>query len=282
MFVFQSMSHISLFTTLVVLVFVWVATRMVPHISVIQFIKQLMTSRKFLLHFGALLLILYLNKLEMKVESTLGVPYDYANLFHSIEGDLVYWIQHTFLNPNLTYLLTFIYVIVFPALMIASLIIYTGTGKHKMFYATCYAIMTNYIVAIPFYLFLPVNEVWYFHPHVDFLIPSIFPSFEQDYRPLSGLNNCFPSLHTSISVTVALLAYQSGNRVWKWITGVSALLVLFSIFYLGIHWFVDMLGGVALAVTAATLGMKLAARTEYMGELQLGTSVRSRQKVSEN
>ncbi|MFD2612598.1 phosphatase PAP2 family protein [Paenibacillus gansuensis] len=280
MFIFQSMTNISIATTVVVLLFLMVSTRRSPLAAVTAIASNLLKSRSYLFHFAALLGILYVNKLEMKVESQFPVVYDFAALFHQIEGNFVYWIQHTFMNPSLTYVLTFMYVIVFPALMITSLCIYTTTQNYRLFYATCIAIMMNYLVAIPFYLFVPVNEVWFYHPQVDFLIPSIFPSFETDYRPLSGLNNCFPSLHTSISVTVALLAYHSGNRIWKWITGISAAVIVFSIFYLGIHWLTDMIGGVLLAIAASTVGLKLAARSETVGSMNLMQRVPSRQKMS--
>lgn len=125
--------------------------------------------------------------------------------------------------------------------------------------AVCYAVIINYAVAIPFYLFFPVNEVWSYPPAaVEFRMLDVFPSFEENYRQLSGLDNCFPSLHTSISVTVALLASQSGNRRWAIFTSISALIVIFSIFYLGIHWLTDMIAGTILAITASWLGMKWA------------------------
>ena len=131
-----------------------------------------------------------------------------------------------------------------------------------MLYATCYAIIINYAVAIPFYLYLPVNEVWSYAPAgVRFVMLDIFPKFEQEYRPLSGLNNCFPSLHTSISVTMALLAFRSGNRLWMIITSIAAILIVFGIFYLGIHWLTDMFGGVLLAVLASSLGIQLSRMT---------------------
>lgn len=103
---------------------------------------------------------------------------------------------------------------------------------------------------------------------------DVFPKFEQEYRPLSGLNNCFPSLHTSISVTMALLAFRSGNRRWMVITSISAVVIVFGIFYLGIHWLTDMIGGTLLAVLASTVGVQLAKLTLRGREESL--SVRSR------
>ncbi|MMZ61443.1 undecaprenyl pyrophosphate phosphatase [compost metagenome] len=121
--------------------------------------------------------------------------------------------------------------------------------------------MINYLIAIPFYLLFPVNEVWSFAPSgASLYMLEAFPEFNTIYRPLSGINNCFPSLHTSISVTVAILAVRSGNRRWATIAVSSAAIIVFSIFYLGIHWLTDMLGGLILASIASSLGLKWADR----------------------
>lgn len=161
------------------------------------------------------------------------------------------------------------------SVLAASLGVYLLDKNRVMLYATCYAIIINYAVAIPFYLYFPVNEVWSYVPAgVRFTMLDVFPKFEQEYRPLSGLNNCFPSLHTSISVTMALLAFRSGNRRWMVITSISAVVIVFGIFYLGIHWLTDMIGGTLLAVLASTVGVQLAKLTLRGREESL--TVRSR------
>jgi membrane-associated phospholipid phosphatase len=258
----------------------WV-TKYNPVQIVIHFAKNFFSTRMNFIHLIAVLTILFMNKIEMQIETKMNLNIDFATYFHEFEGDFVYFIQHTFQNSVLTYVLTFFYIVVFPALMVTSIVIYTLQKNYKMLYATCYAIMMNYFIAIPFYLFFPVNEIWFVHPNIDFLIPSVFPTFETDYRPLSGLNNCFPSLHTSISVTMALLAVHSKNQVWKSITITCASIIVFSIFYLGIHWFIDMLGGVTLAMLATTVGVRLSQRTEPWRNVRLQPSF-VRQKVSEN
>jgi membrane-associated phospholipid phosphatase len=218
------------------------------------------TNRKYFFHFAALMLILFCNKLELSIEANMNVTHDFTPLFQSIEGHFVADLQHTFHNDILTAVLAVMYVVVFQALLIASVGIYTYQDKsRRMYYAICYAIMLNYLVAIPFYLFFPVNEVWAHDSSVRFLMLDVFPNFETQYRSLSGINNCFPSLHTSISVTLAVLAIRSGNKRWAWLCGISALLIIFAIFYLGIHWLIDMCGGVILGLFASTVGMRLSA-----------------------
>ncbi|UJF31973.1 phosphatase PAP2 family protein [Paenibacillus hexagrammi] len=194
---------------------------------------------------------------------------DFTKSIYRIEGDFVATIQHLFQNDVLTYISSYFYVVVFPSVMIASIGIYTFQKNYKLFFAICYALMINYMIAIPFYLFFPVNEVWYFHPNVDLLITHVFPTFEQDYRPLSGLDNCFPSLHTSISVSMAIIAFKNRSTFWKYFVPCSSAFIIFSIFYLGIHWLSDMSAGVLLGVFAARLALRLSEGRMVLGERAL-------------
>lgn len=160
-------------------------------------------------------------------------------------------------------------------MLAASLGIYLLDKNRVILYATCYTIILTYAIAIPFYLYFPVNEVWSYAPAgVRFIMLDVFPKFEQEYRPLSGLNNCFPSLHTAISVSMALLAYRSGNRRWMVISTISAVIIVFGIFYLGIHWLTDMIGGTLLAVLSTAIAVPLAKLTLRSGEQ--GLRVRGR------
>lgn len=201
--------------------------------------------------------ILMWNKLELVIEEKWIQVADKSSYFFSWEGHSVEWIQDTFYHPFVTHYATFFYVFVLTATFVASVLIYSvnkETGVlHQFFYAMC----CNYLFAIPFYLFLPVNEVWSVQEGVRFLIPDIFPQFESTYRNMSGINNCFPSLHTSLSFTVFLIALRGKNTLFKIITGISTVTIIFSIFYLGIHWITDSIGGILLAFTSVWIAKKL-------------------------
>ncbi|MNN98075.1 undecaprenyl pyrophosphate phosphatase [compost metagenome] len=58
------------------------------------------------------------------------------------------------------------------------------------------------------------------------------------------------------------------------VTTVSAVTIVFGIFYLGIHWLTDMIGGTLLAVLSTTTAVQLAKLTLRSGEESL--AVRSR------
>ena len=92
-------------------------------------------------------------------------------------------------------------------------------------------------------------------------------------RPMSGLDNCFPSSHTSLTVVAVLMCF-----VLKLPLRFSALAlgatVVISTLFLGVHWVADVLAGVAMGVIAVTAALRL---DEYLqrvwtsSELELQT-----------
>lgn len=259
---YQSMNHVALYTALFVVVLIWISTQRNPFLALVEIGKEMLRSYKFFMLIVAMFGVLALNKYELQIESKMNLASDYTGFVYGLEGHFVQIFQQLFYSPWLTPIIVFFYIFMLQSVIAASIGVYLLGNNRLMLYATCYAIIINYAVAIPFYLYLPVNEVWSYAPAgVRFVMLDIFPKFEQEYRPLSGLNNCFPSLHTSISVTMALLAFRSGNRLWMIITSIAAILIVFGIFYLGIHWLTDMFGGVLLAVLASSLGIQLSRMT---------------------
>ncbi|WP_127587831.1 phosphatase PAP2 family protein [Paenibacillus koleovorans] len=270
MFLITSMTQVSILIAVTVYILLVIAlgfSPLKPFRAAGVFVKELSSRKKMLLHFCAVLMILFFNKIEQLIEKQMHHLSDFTPSFHQMEGEFIVVFQKLFENIILTHFMSYYYVVVFTALMVASIILYVYTKNTKLFYALCYAIMFNYMIAIPFFLFFPVTEVHAFNPNVRFLMLDAFPTFEAEYRPLSGLNNCFPSLHTSLSVTLALMARRSGNAFWKWFVPISAAIIIFSIFYLGIHWLTDMVGGMTLGFFSSLLALRLAEGRQIMGQI---------------
>ncbi len=262
MTLFHSMSAVAYSTALAVAALIWYGTGRQPLAVGWAFFKSLIQSRKYLLFFVAVMAILLLNKYELHLENWIDISYDLTGALTGWEGAWQAGLQKALPFDGLIAICAVFYLVLFQATMIASVGIYTYMQNMKLYYAICIAILMNYLIAVPFYLFVPVNEAWHANSQIQFLMLNVFPTFEQNYRQLSGLNNCFPSLHTSLSVTLALLASRSGIRRWAAFAWINAIVIVFSIFYLGIHWFTDMVAGVALAAFSAYVGMKLGAWAE--------------------
>ncbi len=207
----------------------------------------------------------------------LNVSYDLTAALTGWEGAWQAKLQASLPSDTLIGFTAIFYLVLFQATMMASFGIYTYAGNMKLYYALSFAILGNYLLAVPFYLYVPVNEAWYADSQIRFLMLNVFPTFEQHYRALSGINNCFPSLHTSLSVTMALIASRSGIRRWSIFAWINAIVVIFAIFYLGIHWFTDMVAGLVLASVSVYVGLKIAARME--SHPHSGILSRSRNKL---
>lgn len=249
---YQSMFTIAVTITIMTIFLVIILAKRNPLIA-FKIIWDSRKDKKLWIHFALLGVILLINKVELKIENKFIHIGDYSHIFHQYEGNLLADFQNLLNNSWLTELTTFFYIIIFVTLISTSFVLYFIQNDKHLFFTFIYAISLNYLIAIPFYLFLPVNEVWYVHNQVSFLIPEVYPDFETQYRNVSGLNNCFPSLHNSISLTLLFLSYKSNNKPFKWLMTGSVGIIMFSTIYLGIHWLTDMAAGVALAFTAFTM-----------------------------
>lgn len=244
-------------------ILVWFCTKQFPLTVVWRFAKDVFQTPWIWLHFILMFFVLFFNKMELSWENKHPRSYDVTPFIYGIEGDMVKWIQTTFEFYPLTYVLTFFYVIFMTAMLFTLLITFRTIGDNRSFKALFYAISLNYLIAIPFYMFVPVNEVWASGHGVSFLIPQIYPGFEDQYRALSGLNNCFPSVHTSLSVTLLLVSLRSTSKKAIYLSALNAVMVIFGIFYLGIHWITDSIGGIFLALLASHVAFKIADKTKW-------------------
>lgn len=179
---------------------------------------------------------------------------DYTALTYSIEGNRVAVFQ-SFVSPYLTYAMSFIYLILFSFIIIFTFVLFIYTDNIKGLERYTIIFIVNYAVALPFYIFMPLKVTGFYVQGVEPLLYNLHPIVYDGVRSIDPyLTNNFPSLHTSLSISALLVAvYYTDIRKYKVFTLVSTVLVILSIFYLGIHWLTDMLGGILLAVLAFCL-----------------------------
>jgi len=256
--VFQSTITLLAASLITFLVILFYCLRQNPFPVIIACTRDLVRHRLMLFHLLGGSSILVMNKLELMLEPELREEVnDWTAYIRAFEENVTPLVQEMFQHPMLTQVTTFFYVVVFSVLMFVSLLVYHREGDFRSWYALVYGISCNYFLAIPFFLFAPVMEAWTSHPDIQFLIPEVYPRFELEYRYFSGMDNSFPSLHTSISVTMAMIALHSENRRLAGVSLLSAGVILLSILYLGIHWWVDLIGGFVLASISVGLAFRL-------------------------
>ncbi len=172
-------------------------------------------------------------------------------------------LQQNFRFAALDYIGAFFYFIYFFVPTISAFIIWKKSPRNYWKYIVAFGVLT-YSALITF-LFYPVAPPWYeFSSNIPtyagpvvhrILVSSVdvnlgIPVYTTLFDFLGGnLFAAFPSMHSAIPWLVFLFAF----KIWKW----KALPVViipvgtwFSAVYLGEHYFVDVLGGIAYATLA--------------------------------
>ena len=232
-------------------------------------VRGIFTSWRRVLFFLGFVALIFVNVVQTKIDPRITARFgrDFTPLFYAIEGGVTSGLQR-FMQPALLYLLSYFYLMIFPMMVAVSLIIYYRQREKRLLLAVLVAYWVNYLIVLPFYLFFPVNEVWA-HPDTGarLLINQVSPLLMDSFRPMSGLDNCFPSFHTSLSVTLAFIAFHSRNRRFFFGMLASAGIILFSTLYLGIHWLIDVGAGILVGYIGYWIGMEAGDRASTCGWL---------------
>ena len=199
---------------------------------------------------------------------TAWLGYDLTEWIHWAEGDWAAIFQR-WQCPAADWLFTFAYIIVLPVLLAGPIVLAAAEGNLPRYRALSVGLMVNYLVGLPFYFLCPVREMWAGNPDkVVLLMDRVSPALMEAYRMNSALDNCFPSLHTSLAITAALIASRGerlapvgGRRGIRALIWALAIAVVLSTLYLGIHWASDVAAGVVLAIGAASLAERITHRS---------------------
>ena len=175
------------------------------------------------------------------------IGYDFAQAFTWAERGLSFD-RHDLAGPVAVYAGSIAYFFV-PALLLAwtmaAMIPRATLDGYRVFVL---AIVVCYCISLPFYLFLPVPERWAFPDSQAVLLSDLWSTeLIETIRPISGLDNCFPSFHVSGTFATVLVWYLFGLR-YRHAVAFLGSAVAISTILLGIHWLADVVAGLALAV----------------------------------
>lgn len=224
--------------------------------------------------------LVVVNWLETTVDNWIGarsravieLRHQAAHAMQWLEGHLSF-AGHDATNALALYGYTVSYFFLFPALLVGiavSLARRPTAGPYRLLVS---ATVIDYALSLPFFLFLPVPERWAFPESGAVLLSDRWSSYLiMAIRPMSGLDNCFPSSHTSLSVVAVLVAFTCGMRL-RWAALALGLAVVGSTFVLGIHWIADIVGGLAVGILSTAIALRLEARRQ--SRLLAPASVRS-------
>lgn len=207
--------------------------------------------------------VLAVNKVvrDIGVDLSWLVGVNITGHIHALEGGVVADIQ-SLAVPELTVYFSFIYVFGYVFLLTFPVAVYAFHDEAKPLYATVIAYALNYGLGLGCYvLFVAYGPRNFMPGQVESLLFTSWPQSQLLTSQVNVNTNVFPSLHTSLAMTVALLAtrFRSVAPRWLPLAWLLALSVAVSTMYLGIHWLTDVLAGILLAAGSVALGVRVAA-----------------------
>ena len=182
-------------------------------------------------------------------------PYVYA-----IEGDIVLWVQQELRNATLDQMLTHFYVMGFMTATFASFLYPIYFDDRHMADRVSLSMFWVYIIAIPFFLFFNVGVTGDHIPNMQTIAYDLTPEIHNWFTRIDPFSNGMPSLHIGLPFAI-WLTMQRWDEDGRWANYRNFLIAFmlvtaFSIIYLGIHWIVDIIGGMAVAILAVELTAK--------------------------
>lgn len=185
---------------------------------------------------------------------------DMTPWIYAIEGDLVLHVQKFFEAEWLTVTLTHFYVAGFMFICYVSVFYFAYFDDRWMADRVTLTIAWVYVLAVPFYLFFNVRVTGAYIPEMDTLAYSLNPEISDWFRRIDPFTNCMPSLHIGIpyAVWLCIKRFDHDERwaLYRKIVFAYVLLTVFTIIYLGIHWILDIAGGMIVASIAVNLADK--------------------------
>ena len=182
-------------------------------------------------------------------------PYVYA-----IEGDIVLWIQQELRNAFLDEALTHFYVMGFMTATFASFLYPIYFDDRHMADRVSLSMFWVYVLAIPFYLFFNVGVTGSHIPAMQTIAYDLTPEINNWFTRIDPFTNGMPSLHIGLpfAIWLTMQRWDDDGRWAKYRGFLMAFTVLtaFAIIYLGIHWVVDIIGGMAVGILAVQMTSK--------------------------
>jgi membrane-associated phospholipid phosphatase len=208
-------------------------------------------------------LVLVANALECLVDPQLSawLGYDLTAWVRSVEGDLVERVQATLPAP-LAPALGWFYLSGFVAGLVAPALVWTDERRFDAVRALVVGGVANYALGFVAYVFVPVREAaWSGLSDAAPLLERVYPGLSAATRIGSGLDNCMPSLHVSLTVTtLAIVAARRrpGDGPLLALAAAVAALTAYAVVALGVHWVLDVAVGAPFGLFCAWIGLALA------------------------
>jgi len=211
-------------------------------------------------HLGLLVGVLVLNRLfrHLGQEISWILNWNITGLIYGAEEELVVAIQ-SIAAPYLTWYFAFMYLYGYTFVVVFPLLAYWVLEDPRPIRETILAYAVNYGLGLVAYtLFISYGPRNLLPDLVDSLLYSTYPQIQFLTSTVNANTNVFPSLHSSLSVTVLLLAYRTRGVYPGWFLLTIPIVgsIVLATMYLGIHWAIDVLAGALLAVVSVHIAAR--------------------------
>jgi len=164
-------------------------------------------------------------------------------------GELIRYIQHRLEVGLITDIFILIYVWIFTFIIYFTPLYLLFKNDSPLFRKFSFAMILNYIILLPFYTFLPVSVTSYSPPTMLKPLLYIDTSWGRLVTAMDPLDNDFPSGHISLLLsTLLILSSSYQHRKYTHFVLWGLISMTFAVLYLGIHWIMDIIGGIFLGV----------------------------------
>jgi membrane-associated phospholipid phosphatase len=185
----------------------------------------------------------------------------FTTIITSIEGNIVAGFSN-FWVPEITLFFVFIYIILYPFTLWYTPLYLIMTNQKYALNTLAFSLLYLYIFALPFYLFFPVTNVYTYYD-LPSALNTVIPEIETFFYSTTTQNNCFPSLHTAMSIIIARTIFLTDNKRFQYLGVFVMVTVIISVLYLSIHWIVDVIGGIIVALLAIYLSERTIKRMNH-------------------
>lgn len=178
----------------------------------------------------------------------------YTNWIFTVSGDAILLLQDRLDYRIIADVFILVYVWVFTYILYFTPILILAKEDTPTLRRYAIAILLNYLVLMPFYIFFPVTVTGFYSDSGMTPLLYIDTNWGRMVTGVDPLDNDFPSGHVSLVVTTMLVIGAAGTdyRRYTYFLVGSAIAVVFAVLYLGVHWLADVLAGLALAIAATT------------------------------
>jgi membrane-associated phospholipid phosphatase len=186
------------------------------------------------------------------------LEFNVSGLIYQLEGAVIGDIQ-ALATPALTEYFSFVYIHGYVFLLVFPILAYFSLDRSERLAELLAAYGLNYGLGLVCYVLVvaygPRNVI---PASVESLLYTTHPATQHLTGEVNLNTNVFPSLHASLSATVALFAWRTRREFPGWVAVASWLAVSVAVatMYLGIHWATDVAAGLLLAGLSYSLAVR--------------------------